>query len=668
MILTCKVEKNSSGVWIYRWSRHDPSKNITPGRAHRVSHHTYSISALTSEDSGTYWCEVQKRDTNLTLLSNPVSLSVTAASPPASLEVWPNSHQHLKDEQFILRCSVHNGDAANWTLRRLYGDKVNSGCLQMDGSVEPDKCIFNNITAGLSGLYWCETARGDQRSNAINITVSDGHVILQTPAGPVTKGQTVSLLCKTFYNLNKTLIYKDGVSLNKTNVTIENVAKTHEGFYKCVNPTAAAESPESWLSVRVQSLRFQDLSLDKMAALVKNCFYTLLAFILIPLILSMHPDCVIQLEKEKCMEMMALDDPVSDPEFVCRWMWDNLTCWQPARIGDKVWMPCPELFEVMNEEYEEFGKVSRNCTEEGWSEMLPHYVDVCPFDGNRTSSMDKYYVSVKALYTVGYSTSLVSLTSAMVILCWFRKLHCTRNFIHMNLFVSFILRAISVFIKDGVLYAEEDSSHCFIHTVECKAVMVFFHYCVLSNYFWLFIEGLYLFTLLVETFFPERRYFYCCWDINNNAAIWWVIKGPVLASIMINFVLFIGIIIILVQKLQSPDIGGNESSIYLRLARSTLLLIPLFGIHYTVFAFTPEDVSKRERLVFELGLGSFQVQSEVKRKWRSWTVNRYFAVDMKHRHPSLASSGVNGGTQLSILSKSSSQIRMSSLQAETPAT
>lgn len=35
----------------------------------------------------------------------------------------------------------------------------------------------------------------------------------------------------------------------------------------------------------------------------------------------------------------------------------------------------------------------------------------------------------------------------------------------MNLFVSFILRAISVFIKDGVLYAEEDSDHCFVHTV-----------------------------------------------------------------------------------------------------------------------------------------------------------------------------------------------------------
>lgn len=66
-----------------------------------------------------------------------------------------------------------------------------------------------------------------------------------------------------------------------------------------------------------------------------------------------------------------------------------------------------------------------------------------------------------------------------------RKLHCTRNFIHMNLFVSFMLRAISVFIKDWILYAEQDSNHCFVSTVsalspatiwsslQCPAVQVF---------------------------------------------------------------------------------------------------------------------------------------------------------------------------------------------------
>ncbi|RVE73677.1 hypothetical protein OJAV_G00033980 [Oryzias javanicus] len=397
-------------------------------------------------------------------------------------------------------------------------------------------------------------------------------------------------------------------------------------------------------------------------------------------------NCVIKREQEKCMEMMALHD--SSSEFDCPWFWDNLTCWQPAKVGDVIEVNCPELFsQFMSEEDYELGKVSRNCTEFGWSETFPHYVDACLVEEGNSSHPDMYFVSVKALYTVGYSTSLVSLTTAMVILCRFRKLHCTRNFIHMNLFVSFILRAISVFIKDGVLYAEEDSDHCFIHTLEWSVPLHFAGGDLLPErryFYWYIIIGWGTPTVCVTIWAVLRLHFddFGCWDTNDNAAIWWVIKGPVLASIMVNFVLFIGIIIILVQKLQSPDIGGNESSIYLRLARSTLLLIPLFGIHYTVFAFSPENVSKRERLVFELGLGSFQgfvvavlycflngeVQSEIKRKWRSWTVNRYFAVDLKHRHPSLASSGVNGGTQLSILSKSSSQIRMSSLQAETPAT
>nr|XP_003407040.2 pituitary adenylate cyclase-activating polypeptide type I receptor isoform X2 [Loxodonta africana] len=461
---------------------------------------------------------------------------------------------------------------------------------------------------------------------------------------------------------------------------------------------------------------------------------SLTALFLLPVVTTMHSDCIFKKEQAVCLEkiqrandLMGLND--SSPG--CPGMWDNITCWKPARVGEMVLVTCPELFRIFNPDQawetgtigefdfadsnsldlSDMGVVSRNCTEDGWSEPFPHYFDACGFDEyeSETGDQDYYYLSVKALYTVGYSTSLVTLTTAMVILCRFRKLHCTRNFIHMNLFVSFMLRAISVFIKDWILYAEQDNNHCFISTVECKAVMIFFHYCVVSNYFWLFIEGLYLFTLLVETFFPERRYFYwytiigwgtptvCvtvwavlrlhfddtgCWDMNDNTALWWVIKGPVVGSIMVNFVLFIGIIVILVQKLQSPDMGGNESSIYLRLARSTLLLIPLFGIHYTVFAFSPENVSKRERLVFELGLGSFQgfvvavlycflngeVQAEIKRKWRSWKVNRYFTTDFKHRHPSLASSGVNGGSPALHPEQEQLQIRMSGLPADNLAT
>lgn len=58
--------------------------------------------------------------------------------------------------------------------------------------------------------------------------------------------------------------------------------------------------------------------------------------------------------------------------------------------------------------------------------------------------------------------------------------------------------------------------------------------------------------------------------------------------------------------------GGRDLNLLLlcrfrRLAKSTLLLIPLFGINFIVFAFIPEQVKTELRLVFDLILGSFQV-------------------------------------------------------------
>ncbi|RXM28155.1 Vasoactive intestinal polypeptide receptor 1, partial [Acipenser ruthenus] len=190
-----------------------------------------------------------------------------------------------------------------------------------------------------------------------------------------------------------------------------------------------------------------------------------------------------------------------------------------------------------------------------------------------------YYSTFQHIYTAGYSTSLVSLITAIVVFTVFRKFHCTRNYIHMNLFLSFILRASAVFIKDAVLFADENMDHCFMSTVSCKAAVVFFQFSILANFFWLLVEGMYLKTLLALTFVSEKKYFW-----------WYILVGwGAPTTVMTTWVL---------TRIYHDNHG--------RLAKSTLLLIPLLGVHYIVFAFFPENTGIEARLYIELGLGSFQ--------------------------------------------------------------
>ncbi|CAI9599099.1 unnamed protein product, partial [Staurois parvus] len=103
---------------------------------------------------------------------------------------------------------------------------------------------------------------------------------------------------------------------------------------------------------------------------------------------------------------------------------------------------------------------------------------------------------LRVMYSVGYGISLAALTVALCILTQLRRLRCTRNLIHCNLFVSFILRAVSLLSRDALLMhqhnmiqGQEDMTALLREKtlVGCRVAQTITQYCVaaiITTGFW----------------------------------------------------------------------------------------------------------------------------------------------------------------------------------------
>ncbi|XP_062240555.1 uncharacterized protein LOC133950320 [Platichthys flesus] len=181
-----------------------------------------------------------------------------------SLTVKPDSVQHFFLNQIRLTCE---GNSDRWRLWMFTGDKVE--LFECESQETSFTWKMDHLP---SGVFWCGS--GSEFSNAVNITggcsfslnlftlcmfptshnvIFRGDVVLESPAHPVTEGQSVTLSCLWFRTKLDSNIsfYKNGELLQsdvRRKLEISAVSKSDEGFYKCEH--SGDFSPESWMSVK----------------------------------------------------------------------------------------------------------------------------------------------------------------------------------------------------------------------------------------------------------------------------------------------------------------------------------------------------------------------------------------------------------------------------------
>ncbi|CAM9646786.1 unnamed protein product [Lampetra fluviatilis] len=400
----------------------------------------------------------------------------------------------------------------------------------------------------------------------------------------------------------------------------------------------------------------------------------------------------------ECKNKMEVQ-PHPDGLF-CNRSFDQYACWPDGQPDSLVNVSCPPFMPWF--EKVRGGLAFRRCGADGqWvldGDDLPwRDISQCQDESPKDNGTRRLLEGFKKMYTVGYSLSLAALVLALATFLMFRRLHCTRNYIHMNLFGSFILRAMSILVKDALLetHWEVDPSNAtewgaFLSAeaaVSCRTAQVLMQYCIVANYCWLLVEGLYLHTLLSVTVFSEEAHFRLylligwgtpvifvtpwvamkflrenseCWSQNNNLSYWWIIRSAILLANVINFVIFIRILKILISKLRAHQMGYTDYKF--RLAKSTLTLIPLLGIHEVVVALITDEQARGAlrilRLFYLLFLNSFQgllvailycfvtreVQAEVRKRWHRWRLGqdlqgRHMYISVTRLRPSIGRAG-----------------------------
>ncbi|CAH1100790.1 unnamed protein product [Psylliodes chrysocephalus] len=309
----------------------------------------------------------------------------------------------------------------------------------------------------------------------------------------------------------------------------------------------------------------------------------------------------------------------------CDTIFEELLCWPTTKAGSFATQNCSGDFLKSTLK----GTVERQCTENGtWSPIEEPINYTCgTFFINFTQedlpevSLYKIWLPImKDISYCGYSLSIISLILSISILVNIKRLHCSRNKLHINLFVSFILRSLMSILKDCTFIRGTAFAHDTVYDINgepsfpldlnyswiCKAFISIRYYVILSNFMLMLMEGMYLHNLMFLKLFSDHHgvVIYCvlgwglplifvipwiilrvlfenvlCWTTKKNSYIALFIDIPIGITVVINFILFLTIVRVLRVKLNNACFQQKKIK-YGKLLKATMILIPLFGVPY----------------------------------------------------------------------------------------
>ncbi|XP_062559020.1 PDF receptor isoform X2 [Armigeres subalbatus] len=322
--------------------------------------------------------------------------------------------------------------------------------------------------------------------------------------------------------------------------------------------------------------------------------------------------------------------PITVP--YCNWTWDDVLCWPPTPAGKAIRQPCPPGHGIDTTKFAE-----RRCSAEGRWEGRPGSISTTLGWTNYTPCYSrevlqlfrKLYSGVggnneadikidiaertRTLEIVGFSLSLTALIISLVIFCKFR-LRNNRTRIHKNLFVAMVIQVIirlTLYIDQAIIrsgskgYGNESSRHGIDNTPYlCEASYILLEYARTCMFMWMFIEGLYLHNVVTVTVFqgrfPHTLYAMLgwgspvaltaiwavttaqyvgqqkCWWGYNLTPYYWILEGPRLAVVLLNFIFLLNIIRVLIVKLRQSHTSDVEQ--VRKAVRAAVVLVPLLGI------------------------------------------------------------------------------------------